>query len=174
MFKIVLKVPCYLLFCVNSEHKKLYNNSAQVNTIELAKKMVKSITESAFKKEVGRLDKRLAQVLDRLKEINGELKSTTKNTGQMVKVQKQMIETQKQLIASMKTVAARQAKKPRKLSEMNIFVREQIRSGKTFAEAIRAWREYKASKAAPAEAKPVSGPTEAQPQTTTETQQPPL
>lgn len=140
--------------------------------------MVKSITESAFKKEVGRLDKRLAQVLDRLKEISGELKSTTKNTRQMVKVQKQMIETQKQLIASMKTVAtrvaARRAKKPRKLSEMNIFVREQIRSGKTFAEAIRAWREYKASKAAPAEAKPVSGPTEAQPQTTTETQQPPL
>lgn len=148
--------------------------------IELAKKVVKTITESAMKREVGRLDKSLTQMLGLLKEIRGELKSTNKNTGQMIEVQKQMIdmqkqtmELQKQLIASMKTAAQpKRVKKPRKLSEMNVFVRDQIRSGKTFAEAIRAWKEYKASKVAPekVETKPVSEPTETQPPTSTETQ----
>jgi len=147
--------------------------------IELAKKAVKTITESALKREVGRLDKSLTQMLGLLKEIRGELKLTNKNTGQMIEVQRQMInmqkqtmETQKQLIASMKTAAPRRAKKPRKLTEMNVFVRDQIRSGKTFAEAIRAWKEYKALKVTPEkiETKPVSEPTETPPPTSTETQ----
>jgi uncharacterized protein (UPF0335 family) len=131
----------------------------------LAKKEVKMITESALKREVERLERSLTQISGYLKEIRSELKSTTKNMGQMVDAQKQMIEIQKQLIASMKTMKAAapgQARKPRKLTEMNIFVRDQIRSGKSFAEAIKAWKEYKASKAAQekAETKPVSGSAE--------------
>ena len=123
--------------------------------IELAKKAVKMITESALKREVERLERSLTQMSDYLKEIRSELKSTTKNTGQMIEMQKQLIASMK----TMKAAAPRQVRKPRKLTEMNIFVRDQIRSGKSFAEAIKAWKEYKASKAVQekAETKPVSG-----------------
>jgi hypothetical protein len=47
-------------------------------------------------------------------------------------------------------------KKPRKLSEMNIFVREQIKGGKSFSDAIQAWNAHKAS--AGPETKPAGEP----------------
>jgi len=61
--------------------------------------------------------------------------------------QKQQDKSLKRLLSELKS-REKVAKKPRKLSEMNIFVRDQIKAGKTFAEAIKAWKEYKASKSA--------------------------
>jgi len=112
----------------------------------LAKKktQVKLVTEAALKKEITRLDKGVGQALTLLKGISAEVKSTAKSTAKMADIERQIAALQKQVAET----AKKAVKKPRKLSEMNVFVKEQIKSGKSFSEAIQAWKAFKASKAA--------------------------
>jgi len=112
----------------------------------LAKKktQVKLVTETILKKEIARLDKGVGQALTLLKGISADVKSTTKATAKMADIEKQITALQKQVAET----AKKSVKKPRKLSEMNIFVKEHIKSGKSFSEAIQAWKAFKASKVA--------------------------
>lgn len=136
----------------------------------MAKKpVVKTVTEATLKKEISRLEKSVTQSLALLKELSKESKVTAKElakvtTTELAIAHKQATEWQKKLseslaahgkaIESLKSVKPA-AKKPRKLSEMNIFVREQIKSGKSFSDAIQAWKAHKASAALPgSETKP--------------------
>jgi prephenate dehydratase len=105
------------------------------------------VTEIALKKEMAKLEKHLGQALAQLKEIRDEVKDTSKNTTRIGLLQEQMIEEQRKAAVSLKAQKKEKApKKKRKLTEMNIFVKQQIQGGKSFIEAIRAWKEYKASK----------------------------
>jgi len=114
----------------------------------LAKKTKdKFVTEAILKKEIARLDKGIGQALTLLKGISADVKSTTKATAKMANIEKQIVALKKQVAETSKKAV----KKPRKLSEMNIFVKEQIKSGKSFSEAIQAWKAFKASKAASSE-----------------------
>jgi len=112
----------------------------------LAKKktQVKLATEAALKREITRLDKGVGQALTLLKGISAEVKSSSKATAKIAGIEKQIAALQKQVAEASKKAV----KKPRKLSEMNIFVKDQIKSGKSFSEAIQAWKAFKASKAA--------------------------
>jgi len=111
----------------------------------LAKKSVKTVTEPLLKREIGRLEKSVIQALRLLKGIDREVKNTSKATSKITEMQKQLIELRKQVAESAKA-QKKAVKKPRKLTEMNLFVKEQIKSGKSFAEAIQAWKDYKATK----------------------------
>jgi len=112
----------------------------------LAKKktQAKLATEAALKREIARLDKGVGQALTLLKGISAEVKSSSKAIAKMAGIEKQIAALQKQVAEATKKAV----KKPRKLSEMNIFVKDQIKSGKSFSEAIQAWKALKASKAA--------------------------
>lgn len=107
------------------------------------KTQVKFVTETTLKKEIARLDKGVGQALTLLKGIGADVKSTSKATAKMADIEKQIAALQKQVAET----AKKAVKKPRKLSEMNIFVKEQIKSGKSFSEAIQAWKAFKTSKA---------------------------
>jgi len=108
---------------------------------------VKFVTETTLKKETARLGKGVDQVLALLKGISADTKSTAKATAKMAKIERQITELQKQVAEAAK--APKRVKKPRKLSEMNLYVKDQIKSGKSFSEAIQAWKSFKESKAAP-------------------------
>ena len=114
----------------------------------MAKKtQAKYVSEAILKKEIARLDKGVGQSLTLLKGISADVKSTAKATTKMADIEKQIAALKKQVAETSKKAV----KKPRKLSEMNIFVKEQIKSGKSFSEAIQAWKAFKASKAASSE-----------------------
>jgi len=126
-----------------------------------SKKPPKSVTETTLKRETARLGKDISQALTLLKSISAEVKSTAKAAAKISGFEEKFSEIEGEITALQKQVAEaakapKQAvKKPRKLSEMNLFVSEQIKSGKSFSEAIQAWKAYKASKAAPS-----TGPAE--------------
>ena len=109
---------------------------------------VKFVTETTLKKETARLGKGLDQILALLKRISADTKSTAKATAKMAEIERQITELQKQVAEAAKE-PKRVVKKPRKLSEMNLFVKDQIKSGKSFLEAIQAWKSFKESKAVP-------------------------
>lgn len=116
------------------------------------KKSPKFVTEITLKRETARLDKDINQALTLLKAISAEVKSTAKATSKISGFEKKFSEISGGISALQKQIAEAPkhvAKKPRKLTEMNLFVREQVKSGKSFSEAIQAWKAYRASKAAP-------------------------
>jgi hypothetical protein len=107
----------------------------------LAKKpVVKMVTEATLKKEISRLEKSVTQSLALLKELSKESKVTAKElakvtTTELVLARNQATEWQKKFSESLaahgKAIESLKStkpavKKPRKLSEMNILVREQI------------------------------------------------
>lgn len=107
----------------------------------------KFVSEKAFKKEIERINKKLDDLVTLVKSLKKETSSLPKVVQGISEVKQEISESNKQLLSELKS-REKAAKKPRKLSEMNIFVRDQIKAGKTFAEAIKAWKEYKASKEA--------------------------
>ena len=135
------------------EKLKYMRSNTVVDGSLVTKSQIKFVTETTLKKETARLGKGVDQVLALLKGISADIKSTAKATAKMAEIERQITELQKQVTEA--TKAPKQAvKKPRKLSEMNLFVREQIKSGKSFSEAIQAWKVYRATKATS------SGPSE--------------
>ena len=116
----------------------------------------KFVSEKAFKKEIEKVNKKLDNVFTLVKALKKETESLPKIMQSLSEVRREVSESNKQLLSELKT-KEKAAKKPRKLSEMNIFVRDQVKAGKTFAEAVKAWKEYKASKEA---AKQPEGTTE--------------
>ncbi|MGQ9515120.1 MAG: hypothetical protein ACUVTL_08770 [Thermoproteota archaeon] len=109
------------------------------------KKLVNVVTKPILRKEIDRLKKNIVRALTLLKVIEKEVKSTSKAAGVLNMMQKQLTELNKQVAAISKEKKGA-VKKPRKLTEMNLFIREQIKSGKSFVEAIQAWKDYKATK----------------------------
>ena len=111
------------------------------------KSQIKLVTETTLKVETARLSKGIDRALSLLKGISADIKSTTKAAARVVEIERQITALQKQ-VAEVTKATKKAVKKPRKLSEMNIFVREQIKSGKSFSEAVQAWKAYRASKTA--------------------------
>ncbi|MBO3763160.1 MAG: hypothetical protein QXS21_01775 [Thermoproteota archaeon] len=109
------------------------------------KSKTKFVSEKAFKKEVEKINKKLDNLAVLIKSLKKEVDTLPKVADGISEVRREISESSKQLLSELKS-KEKTTKKPRKLSEMNIFVRDQIKAGKTFAEAIKAWKEYKASK----------------------------
>lgn len=111
------------------------------------KSQIKLVTETTLKVETARLSKGIDRALSLLKGISADIKSTTKAAARVVEIERQITALQKQ-VSEVAKATKKAVKKPRKLSEMNLFVREQIKSGKSFSEAVQAWKVYRASKTA--------------------------
>jgi enamine deaminase RidA (YjgF/YER057c/UK114 family) len=122
----------------------IYNTVDDGPLVTKKKIPVKLVTEATLKKEIARLDKSIGHALVLLKGMSAEVKSTSKAT-KLADLEKQIAALQKQVAET----AKKAVKKPRKLSEMNIFVKEQIKSGKSFSEAIQAWKDFKLSRGTP-------------------------
>lgn len=111
------------------------------------KSKTKFVSEKVFKKEIEKINKKLDNLVVLVKSLKKETDTLPKVVQGISEVKQEISESSKQLLSELKS-REKVAKKPRKLSEMNIFIRDQIKAGKTFAEAIKAWKEYKASKEA--------------------------
>jgi uncharacterized membrane-anchored protein YhcB (DUF1043 family) len=111
------------------------------------KSKTKFVSEKAFKKEIEKINKKLDNLVVLVKSLKKETDTLPKVVQSISEVKQEISENNKRLLSELKS-REKVAKKPRKLSEMNIFVRDQIKAGKTFAEAVKAWKEYKASKSA--------------------------
>ncbi len=126
------------------------------------KSKTKFVSEKAFKKEIEKINKKLDNLVVLVKSLKKGTDALPKVVQSISEVKQEISENNKRLLNELKS-REKVAKKPRKLSEMNIFVRDQIKAGKTFAEAIKAWKEYKASKGAakpPEETKPPETPSQ--------------